>query len=70
VIAFEVNSRSLEITYTIDSFDMLLGVLSGFAGLVWLLASIFISDYEAFKMESSFIKSFFSSEASVIDEEA
>jgi hypothetical protein len=47
---------------------MCLGILAGFSGLVWLIASILFSDYEAFKMESSYIKSFFSSESSALDE--
>ena len=70
VLSLTVTSQYREAEFVVDTFDMLLGTMSGFAALVWLLAALFFSDYEQFKMDTSYIKSFFSSENAALDPEA
>jgi len=47
--------------YAIDSLDLILGVVGGFAGLVWSTFSCCIGGYESFRQETEQLESFYSS---------
>ena len=44
-----------EVHWSRDSLDVVLGVVSGFTGLLWTALSIILGGYETFKLENSII---------------
>ena len=43
------DSNSYEVEYVISTFDMMLGIVGGFYGSIYLIISFFLSDIEGFQ---------------------
>jgi len=52
-------------TYSIDTLDILLGVIGGFTGLIWSIMSCCIGGYETFRQETEQLESFYSSDKNI-----
>ena len=48
---------------------MVLGIIGGFSALVWSIFGLSMADYQRFKMESSYIRKFFSIEPAAINQQ-
>ena len=43
----------------VNSFDQTVGIIGGYAGLIWMTVSFFIGGYQQFKMDSSIAKTLY-----------
>ena len=48
-----------EIEWSVNSLDIVLGLVGGFVGLIWGVCSFVLGSYEAFKLENSLIGAFY-----------
>ena len=56
---YELGNQKFKQEYDIQTLDMILGVIGGFAGLVWQFFGLITADYEEFKKNVSLLKSFY-----------
>jgi len=49
-----------EFTWTITSFDILLGLIGGFVGLIWAVLIYLLGGYENFRYEQEIISEIYS----------
>ena len=62
VVMFAVAAERETDTYTVITMDELLGVIGGMAALIWSICGFFVGNYEQHKMETSYMRNFFSVE--------
>ena len=48
-----------EIDWSVNSLDIILGLVGGFVRLIWGVCSFILGSYEAFKLENSLIGAFY-----------
>ena len=68
-VMYVVEAETIEESYTLNTLDMALGIIGGFSALVWSIFGLSMADYQRFKMESSYIRKFFSIEPKAIGQE-
>ena len=61
-LSFYRADFTIEEEYTIQTFDMLLGVLGGFYGSIWLIFSTCLSKVEKFSRENELLTNFYSAD--------
>lgn len=49
MLAFKQSRRVNEYTWSINSLDLVLGVIGGLSGIVWAVLAMLFGGYEAFK---------------------
>ena len=54
-IVWKQGRRINEYTWSINSLDLVLGVIGGLSGIVWAVLSMVLGGYEAFKYQNSLI---------------
>ena len=52
-------SKHEHLEYRLDAFDQILGVIGGFAGLIWMTFSAVFGGYEEFKLKTDLLSKFF-----------
>ena len=55
VIVWKQGRRINELTWSINSLDLVLGVIGGLSSIVWAVLAMALSGYEAFKFQNSLI---------------
>ena len=66
-VQYEYGNKSTEIEYDCLTLDIILGVIGGFAGLIWQFFGLVTSNYEEFKKNTSLLKSFYSVDRDALD---
>jgi len=64
-INFATDVKKETTQYTVDSLDILLGVIGGFSGLIWSIMGCCVGGYETFRQETEQLESFYSSDKNV-----
>jgi hypothetical protein len=59
------SAATQEVKYTVDSVDILLGVIGGFSGLIWSSMAFCVSGYESFREETTKLESFYTSHTNI-----
>lgn len=59
MLAFKQSRRVNEYTWSINSLDLVLGVIGGLSGIVWAVLAMLFGGYEAFKYQNSLIGSIY-----------
>ena len=49
------NKRKIQTEWTITSFDLVLGLIGGFVGLIWDSLGFLLGNYESFKFNTAII---------------
>lgn len=55
ILNWKQGRRINEFTWSINSLDLVLGVIGGLSGIVWAVLAMALSGYEAFKYQNSLI---------------
>jgi hypothetical protein len=58
--------KTFSVEYTIDTFDVMLGLIGGFYGLIVSMFGFCISGYQDFNKENDLIRQFYSTEKEVM----
>jgi len=56
----EETNRRTTVTYTILTFDVILGSISGVSGMIWFLMGLSLNNYETFAQQTSLLQTFYS----------
>ena len=54
-LSWKQGRRINEFTWSINSLDLVLGVIGGLSGIVWAVLAMALGGYEAFKYQNSLI---------------
>lgn len=65
---FKQSNKITTVQYTVQTVDLMLGVIGGFAALVWSTAGVIIGSYQEFRMETSLLQYFYTTDPNVTDE--
>ena len=59
------SNRSVHIEYTVATLDLMLGIIGGFASLIWSVMSLCLGGYEEFWMQTSLLENFYTAQKAV-----